>query len=187
LRKVGPLAAGDALLVLGAGGVGLSGIRMASRLCKAAPIVAEPDRAKWDLARAAGAAEVIDPGDGAALKTLLKATRGGAAAVVDFVGSGSSFDFGTGALRKGGKMVCVGLLGGASTIVPAMVALKAISIVGSYVGSLQELQELMAFVREGALPPLPVTLRPLAQANQALDDLRAGKVRGRTVLQTDTA
>jgi D-arabinose 1-dehydrogenase-like Zn-dependent alcohol dehydrogenase len=187
LRKVGPLANGDALLVLGAGGVGLSGIRMASRLCKVAPIVAEPDRAKWDLARDAGAAEVIDPGDAAALKALVKATRGGAAAVVDFVGSGSSFDFGTGALRKGGRMVCVGLLGGASTVVPAMVALKAISIVGSYVGSLQELQELMAFAREGALPPLPVTLRPLAQANQALDDLRAGKVRGRTVLQADAA
>jgi alcohol dehydrogenase/propanol-preferring alcohol dehydrogenase len=187
LRKVGPLADGDALLVLGAGGVGLSGIRMARRLCNIAPIVAEPDRAKWDLARAAGAVEVIDPSDPAALKALVKATRGGAAAVVDFVGSGNSFDFGYGALRKGGKMVCVGLLGGASSIVPAMVALKAVSIVGSYVGSLQELQELMAFAREGTLPPLPVTLRPLAEANAALDALRAGQVRGRTVLQADGA
>ena len=187
LRKVGPLAADDALLVLGAGGVGLSGIRMARRLCNVAPIVAEPDRAKWDLARGAGAADVVDPGDAAALKALVKATRGGAAAVVDFVGSGASFDFGYGALRKGGKMVCVGLIGGASSIVPAMVALKAVSIVGSYVGSLQELQELMAWAREGTLPPLPVTLRPLAEANQALDDLRAGKVRGRTVLQADAA
>jgi len=84
-------------------------------------------------------------------------------------------------------LVCVGLIGGASSIVPAMVALKAVSIVGSYVGSLQELQELMAWAREGTLPPLPVTLRPLAEANQALDDLRAGKVRGRTVLQADAA
>ncbi|HZN48820.1 MAG TPA: zinc-binding dehydrogenase, partial [Ramlibacter sp.] len=112
-----------------------------------------------------------------------KATRGGAAAVVDFVGSNASFDFGLGALRKGGKMVCVGLIGGASTVVPAMLALKAVSITGSYVGSLQELHELMALARAGALPPLPLNLRPLADANQALDELRAGKVRGRIVLR----
>jgi D-arabinose 1-dehydrogenase-like Zn-dependent alcohol dehydrogenase len=183
LRKVGPLAPEDALLVLGAGGVGLSGIRMARQLCNVAPIVAEPDRAKWDLAREAGASDVIDPGDAGTLKSFLKATRGGAAAVVDFVGSGASFDFGFGALRKGGKLVCVGLIGGSSTIVPAMLALKAVSITGSYVGSLQELHELMALARAGAMPPLPLSLRPLADANQALDDLRAGKVRGRTVLR----
>jgi len=183
LRRVGPLAPDDALLVLGAGGVGLSGIRMARHLCKVAPIVAEPDRAKWDLAREAGASDVIDPGEAVTLKSFLKATRGGAAAVVDFVGSNASFDFGLGALRKGGKMVCVGLIGGASTIVPAMLALKAVSITGSYVGSLQELHELMALARAGALPPLPLNLRPLGDANQALDELRAGKVRGRIVLR----
>jgi len=183
LRRVGPLAPDDALLVLGAGGVGLSGIRMARHLCKVAPIVAEPDRAKWDLAREAGASDVIDPGEAVTLKSFLKATRGGAAAVVDFVGSNASFDFGLGALRKGGKMVCVGLIGGASTVVPAMLALKAVSITGSYVGSLQELHELMALARAGALPPLPLNLRPLADANQALDELRAGKVRGRIVLR----
>ena len=183
LRKVGPLAAGDALLVLGAGGVGLSAVRMAKRLCGVAPVVAETDRGMWDLAREAGAGEVVDPAEAAALKSLLKATRGGAAAAVDFVGSGASFDFGLGALRKGGRLVCVGLLGGATGIVPAMLALKAVSVVGSYVGTLQELRDLMALAREDALPPLPVRLRPLAEANEALDDLRAGRVRGRAVLR----
>jgi D-arabinose 1-dehydrogenase-like Zn-dependent alcohol dehydrogenase len=146
-------------------------------------VVAEPDRAKWELAREAGARELVDPGDAGALKALLKASRGGAAAVVDFVGSGASFDFGAGALRKGGKLVCVGLLGGATGIVPAMLALKAISIVGSYVGTLQELRELIALAREGALPPLPVHARPLDEANEALSELRAGQVRGRAVLR----
>jgi D-arabinose 1-dehydrogenase-like Zn-dependent alcohol dehydrogenase len=102
---------------------------------------------------------------------------------VDFVGSGSSFEFGHAALRKGGRMVCVGLLGGSSTIVPAMLSLKSVALTGSYVGSLQELQELMALARAQALPELPVNLRPLAAANEALDDLRAGRVRGRTVLR----
>jgi D-arabinose 1-dehydrogenase-like Zn-dependent alcohol dehydrogenase len=98
------------------------------------------------------------------------------------VGSGNSFNFGFGALRKGGRLVCVGLLGGATPIVPALVSLKAVSVTGSYVGSLQELQELVELGRKGGLPELPLVLRPLAEANAAMDDLRAGKVRGRTVL-----
>lgn len=182
LRKVGQLAAGEPLLVLGAGGVGLSGIRLAQRLCGVAPIVAEPDKSKWELARAAGASDVIDPSAEGAAKALMKATGGGAAAVVDFVGSGTSFAFGFGALRKGGRMVCVGLLGGATPIVPAMVSLKAVSVIGSYVGSLQELREVIALGASGELPALPVVLRPLAETNAAMEDLRAGRVRGRTVL-----
>jgi alcohol dehydrogenase/propanol-preferring alcohol dehydrogenase len=182
LRKVGRLRPEDTLLVVGAGGVGLSGVRLAQRLCGVAPIVAEPDQAKWELARAAGAREVIDSTDPGALKSLMKATGGGAAVVVDFVGSGNSFAFGFGALRKGGRMVCVGLLGGATPIVPALISLKAVSVIGSYVGSLQELQELVELGRQGGLPELPLVLRPLAEANAAMDDLRAGKVRGRTVL-----
>ena len=43
--------------------------------------------------------------------------------------------------------MCVGLLGGAATVVPAMLSLKAVSLVGSYVGSLAEMQELLAIAR----------------------------------------
>ena len=97
--------------------------------------------------------------------------------------SGSSFTFGFGALRKAGKLVCVGLLGGSTNIVPAMVAMKAVSVIGSYVGSLGEMQELMALASTGVLPELPVSQQPLAEATQALDDLRAGRVRGRVILK----
>jgi len=183
LKKIEPLRAGDPLLVIGAGGVGLSGVRLARHLFDTAPIVAEVDHAKWDLAREAGAAEVIDPNADGALRALLKATGGGVAAALDFVGAGPSFAFGLGALRKEGRLVSVGLLGGSTAIVPAMLALKAVSVVGSYVGSLQELQELMAIARRGVLPELPVTPRPLADANATLDELRAGQVRGRNVLR----
>src|SRR5437016_3799316 len=55
LKKVAPLAAGDPLLIIGAGGVGLSGIRLARSLYQTPPIVAEIDQSKWDVAREAGA------------------------------------------------------------------------------------------------------------------------------------
>ena len=186
LKKAGPIGPGDTLVIIGAGGVGLSGIRLARQMFGVAPVVVEIDQSKWDIAREAGAGELVDPSADGAQKALLKAT-GGAAAVVDFVGAGASFSFGFGALRKGGKLVCVGLMGGSTPIVPAMVAMKAVSVIGSYVGSLAEMHELMALARSGVLPDMPVTPQPLAQATQALDELRAGRVRGRVILKPGVA
>jgi D-arabinose 1-dehydrogenase-like Zn-dependent alcohol dehydrogenase len=60
--------------------------------------------------------------------------------------------------------------------------MKAVTVQGSYVGSLAELRELFALANEQALPALPVVERPLAQADASLADLRAGRVRGRVVL-----
>ncbi|MCC6247450.1 MAG: alcohol dehydrogenase catalytic domain-containing protein [Rubrivivax sp.] len=183
LKKIGTPAAGDAVLVIGAGGVGLSGIRLAKQLLGVAPLVAEVDRAKWDVAREAGTADVFDPTADGAARTLMKATGGGVAAAIDFVGAPASFGFGLGALRKGGKLVCVGLFGGSAAVSPALISMKALSIAGSYVGSLAELRELLAFARQGRLPAMPVAARPLAEASQALDDLRAGRIKGRAILQ----
>ncbi len=186
LKKAGRIGPKDPIVIIGAGGVGLSGIRLARQMFGVAPIVAEIDEGKWEIARQAGAGQVIDPSADGALKALLKAT-GGAAAVIDFVGAGSSFAFGFGALRKGGKLISVGLLGGATPVVPAMVSMKAVSVIGSYVGSLAEMHELMAIARTGVLPDMPLTQRPLDQATGALDDLRAGRVRGRVILKTRVA
>jgi D-arabinose 1-dehydrogenase-like Zn-dependent alcohol dehydrogenase len=60
--------------------------------------------------------------------------------------------------------------------------LRAISIIGSYVGNLNELKELMELVKTGAVPAIPVATRPLAEVGQTLEDLRAGRIIGRVVL-----
>lgn len=59
---------------------------------------------------------------------------------------------------------------------------RMLTITGSYVGSLEELKELMALVKAGKVPPIPVATRPLSDANLVLDDMRAGKINGRVVL-----
>ena len=56
------------------------------------------------------------------------------------------------------------------------------ALIGSYVGSLEEAEDLIALMREGRIAPPLMRERPLSEANAALDDLRAGKVIGRTVL-----
>jgi alcohol dehydrogenase/propanol-preferring alcohol dehydrogenase len=183
LKKCAPLAATDALLIIGAGGVGLSGIRLAREMFHTPPIVAEIDRSKWDLALEAGAGQVIDPSEDGASRALLKATGGGVTAAIDFVGAGASFAFGFGALRKAGKLVCVGLYGGATPVSPAMLAMKAVTVQGSYVGSLADMHEVMAMARAGKLPGLPLTTRPLSEVVAAMADLKAGRIRGRTILR----
>lgn len=182
LKKTMPLAKGDQLLIIGAGGVGLNGVRLAKRVTGMAPIVADIDAAKRDAAMAAGAAGTLDPSEHAAVKNLIKATGGGVAAAIDFVGAEASAQFGFDVIRKGGKLVAVGLFGGAIRIALPLLPLRAISIHGSYVGSLAEMGELMALARSASFEAIPLAARPFSEAEAALQDLKAGRVVGRTIL-----
>lgn len=85
-------------------------------------------------------------------------------------------------LDKGGKLVVVGLFGGAMSLSVPMVTVRAASIIGSYIGSPVELRELIQLVQTKGMPKMPLDKRPLSEANEALADLRAGKVMGRVVL-----
>lgn len=182
LKKIGRLNDGHDLLIVGAGGVGLNAVALAKAMTGVAPIVADLDPVKREAALALGAKDAIDPRADGALKSLLKAT-GGVMASVDFAGSNSSFEFAYGSLRKGGHMVAVGLLGGTATISIGLHVMKGVRVSGSYVGSLIELRELLALAQTTALPALPITDAPLAQATASLEKLKAGEVIGRIVLQ----
>lgn len=181
LKKVGRLGAGESLLIIGAGGVGLAGVRFAKAVTGVAPIVADSDPAKEAAARAAGAADFVRADDQAA-KSIFKLT-GGVSAAIDFVGAESTARLGDRALRKGGKLVIVGLFGGALTLPLPLIPIRAIAIQGSYVGSLAELGELLALAKKGISQPMPITQRPLDQAGQSLADLRDGRITGRVVLK----
>jgi D-arabinose 1-dehydrogenase-like Zn-dependent alcohol dehydrogenase len=109
-------------------------------------------------------------------------TGGGAAAVVDFVGSEKTFAFASQTVRRGGKIIIVGLFGGAMQMPLPMFPFRTISIGGSMVGSLDDTREMMELVRAGKVDPIPYQKRPLSQANATLDDLREGKITGRVIL-----
>jgi propanol-preferring alcohol dehydrogenase len=102
--------------------------------------------------------------------------------VIDLVGSSSTVRLGADSLIKGGKLIVVGLFGGDITLPTPFFPLRAMTVQGSYVGSLTEIAELLDLVRRKGLPSIPVATRPLADVNAALDDLRVGKVIGRVVL-----
>jgi alcohol dehydrogenase, propanol-preferring len=182
LKRLASRAGRGPVLLVGLGGVGMMGLALASAMFDAPPLVADIDAGKRASALAAGAAAAFDPADPTARKAVVAAT-GGVHAVCDFVGSEASLAFATGVLAKGAKVVVTGLLGGGFSTAVAMFPLRAMTIEGILTGTLAEAEELLAVVRGGAAPPVPMTERPLVEAQSALDDLRAGRVVGRTVLK----
>ena len=84
LRKAGTITAEDPLMIIGAGGVGQSAIRLCTAIHGVGASVADIDPAKRQAALEAGATRAADPLDPDARRNLLKAT-GGYAAVIDFV------------------------------------------------------------------------------------------------------
>jgi D-arabinose 1-dehydrogenase-like Zn-dependent alcohol dehydrogenase len=171
-----------AVLLVGLGGVGMMGLAIAHTLFRQPPIVADIDAAKRDAALAAGAAQAFDPSDPQARKAIMAATGGGVMSAGDFAGSEKSLQFATGVLARGGKVVVTGLLGGTFAMPVAMFAIKAMTIEGTLTGTLAEARELIELACSGKIAPIATRDRPLEEAQAALDDLRAGRVVGRTVL-----
>ena len=181
LKKIGPLGVSDVLLIIGAGGVGFSAVRLAKPVTGLSPVVAELDPAKRKAVLENGAVQAIDPAVEGAAKQFVVST-GGAAAAIDFVGSETSVRFGTSALRKGGKLVVVGLFGGMLQMPIPFFPLRCLSVQGSNVGTLAEFKKVITLGQKGMVPPIPYSTRPLSEATQTLSDLKAGRIVGRVVL-----
>jgi D-arabinose 1-dehydrogenase-like Zn-dependent alcohol dehydrogenase len=186
LKRLGGRAERGPALLVGLGGVGMMGLAIARALFRQAPIVADIDAEKRKAALAAGAAAAYDPSDPQTRRAVIAAT-GGVLAVCDFVGSEKSLQFATGVLARGGKVVVTGLLGGTFSMAAAMFAIKAMTIEGTLTGTLAEAGELLDLARAGKIAPIQTSDRPLDQAQAALDDLRAGRIVGRTVLAPESS
>src|SRR5262249_30729290 len=164
--------------------LGLMCLALHTAMCGHSAIVVDIDPAKREAAKKAGAKAVVDGGASDASQQIIDMTNGGALGGSDLGGSSQSARVGYGRLIQGGKFVVVGLYGGDLTVSLPPIPMRALTIQGSYVGSLPEMKELIDLVRRTGLPPVPVATRPLADVNAVMDQLRAGKVIGRVVLTT---
>ena len=180
--KLPPLAPADRVAVIGCGGVGMAGIAVLRARGAKNIVACDIDDAKLDSARKLGAKFAVNTRAPDAAQQLQ-----GIAGAIDFVGMPATAALGIGALRNGGRYVVVGLYGGELVHPLPPIAQRAIGIQGSYVGSLQELKEVVALAKKGKLKPMPVETRPAEQANQSLEDLKGGRVVGRVVLDFEGA
>ena len=180
--KLPPLTPSDRVAVIGCGGVGMAGIAVLRAKGVKNIVACDIDETKLAAAGKLGAKFMVNTRAADAAQQLQ-----GIAGAIDFVGTPATAALGIAALRKGGRYVLVGLHGGELVHPLPPIAQRAIGIVGSYVGNLQELKAVVALAKKGKLKPMPVATRPAAEANAALEDLIAGKVIGRVVLDFEAA
>ena len=182
LKKVESTLTTEPVVIIGAGGVGLMGVTLARKMGAKDVIIVDIDAGKRDAAMKAGATAAVDGSAADAVAQIQKATGGGAWAVIDFVGSSQTVNLAVASITKGGSVVVVGLFGGDVTVPTPYLPLRAMTLRGSYVGSQTDIAELLELVNRTGVPPVPIRTRPLAEVNDALNDLRAGRVTGRVVL-----
>jgi D-arabinose 1-dehydrogenase-like Zn-dependent alcohol dehydrogenase len=179
--KLPELTKSDRVAVIGCGGVGLAGVSVLRARGVKNIVACDIDPKKLETAQKLGANQAVDTRAPDAAQKL--AGIGGA---IDFVGTPATAALGIAALRKGGRYVLVGLHGGELVHPLPPIAQRAIGIVGSYVGNLQELKEVVALAKKKKLKPLPIETRTGDKANDALQDLNAGRVAGRVVLDFES-
>ena len=173
------LGAGDAVAVIGAGGLGHIAVQLLKLLTPAAVIAVDRSREALDLALELGADHAVTS-DAGVVASVRDVSGGGVQAVVDFVGDGEVPLQAIDMLRRGGTYFVVGY-GGTLEVPLATIVVNELTVVGNLVGTHAELEELVGLAAAGR-----VTVRsrqyPLAEINQAVDDLRNGRVLGRAVL-----
>ena len=127
----------------------------------------------------AGASEAFAPDEETEIRNKIGI---GSAAAIDFVGRPETTDLGLTLVKKGGMVIVVGLYGGSLKLSLPLVPMRSMTLRGSYVGELRELKELVNIIKSGKIKLISVKKQGLETANQAMSDLRSGKVNGRIVL-----
>lgn len=174
----GGVRAGDRVLVLGAGGVGLAAVLVAGAV-GAQAVVADPSPAARTRALELGAVAAVDPAEA----TPGEGELGDVRVAVEAAGRPESLALGVRALRSGGVLVQVGLLAADPAVpVPEMVA-RELSLVGSHGMGVADYPRLLALVDDGRLDPARLVTRRVG-----LDDapavLAAPPVAGEVVVVT---
>jgi NADPH:quinone reductase-like Zn-dependent oxidoreductase len=165
---------GQSLLVQGAGGAVATAVIVLGRAAGLRVAVATRSQERGSQAQAIGAHEWVALGD-----------RGGGPydIVIDPVGE-ASWKYSVASLRPGGCLVTCG----ASTgfIAPtnlARVFSKQLRILGSTMGTRQELDRLVAFLVMSGARPVVDSVRPLTEAHQQFARLIDGSTFGKLVVQ----
>ncbi len=177
----------ELLVIIGAGGLGTTAIQLASRTTSARIVALDIDDGKLKLASSLGADQTINTkvlSKKDVVDAIKKENKGrGADAVIDFVGSPATSELGFEALTKQGRLVLVGLFGGAASFPLPLFPLRGAQATGSFTGTLTELSELVQLAASGVVRPVVSGRYSLEEANDVLEKLARGEIAGRALLR----
>jgi propanol-preferring alcohol dehydrogenase len=169
---------GQRLAVFGVGGLGHLAVQIGRELGAEVTAI-DISEEKLELAKSLGASSVFNAGSKSAVKEL----RGKGGVHVALVASAAkaAYDMAFSCVRPTGTLLVVGLPAENICFPPIVMASLEVRIQASAVGTRQDVREVLALAAAGKIH-CRVGTRPLAEANEALDQLRSGQVSGRIVL-----
>lgn len=186
LKTRARLAAGETVLIWGAGGgVSLAALQIAIEL-GARVLVTGSSEAKLEKARELGAEAGFNhvtrtPEEIA--REVRQRTSGGVDVVVDSVGA-NTWEASLRALRPGGRLVTCGATSGPEVALDIRrLFWFQWSLLGSTMGTRQEFAEIMALASAGKLWPVIDSVVPLAQARSAYERMARGEQLGKLVIE----
>ncbi len=176
--KVAGLRPGETASIIGIGGLGHLALQYAHVL-GARVIAVDVEEAKLDLARALGAdftvnAKTTDP-------VQAVSDYGGADVAVVTAASARTFEQAYASLRRGGRLVCVGLPADDKITISVFdTVLNGKSVIGSIVGTRKDLADVFALHAAGRTRVIAEP-RQLQDVNACFDDVLSGHVPARLV------
>jgi propanol-preferring alcohol dehydrogenase len=176
--KVANVAPAETVVVFGIGGLGHLALQYA-RIAGAFVIAVDVEDHKLELATRLGADHVVN----AAREDPVEAVQrlGGADVAVALAASSASFDQAFASLRRGGRLVCVALPAEGTIQLPIFdTVLKGISVIGSIVGTRNDLTDVFALHAAGRTEVVAVE-RKLDEVNESIAEVLAGNVPARIV------
>jgi NAD+-dependent secondary alcohol dehydrogenase Adh1 len=181
VRKAIPLLyPGTTCVLIGAGGLGHIGIQCLAALTATTVVVVDRNPDALELAARLGARHTV-LADGGQLRAVADLTGGaGADVVLDFVAEQGAERDGFAMTRRAGSYYVIGY-GGTVEIPTLDIISTERNIIGNIVGTYNDLAELMVLAEAGKVT-LHTKTYPLESAVEAIQDLDAGRVRGRAIL-----
>ncbi len=176
--KSANIVTGQRLAVLGVGGLGHLAVQF-GRALGAEVIAIDISEEKLELARSLGAADTLNAATTDVVKQLRR--KGGAHVSLVTSAAKAAYDTAFSGLRPTGTLLVVGLPAESICFPPILMAAREVRIQASTVGTRKDLREVLSMAAAGKVR-CQVVARPLAEANEVLDQLRKGQVSGRIVL-----
>ncbi|RTE81517.1 hypothetical protein BHE90_003970 [Fusarium euwallaceae] len=176
IKKLMPLKPHEPILLIGAGGVGLTEISMLKALGHKNIISADISPEKRAAALKAGATAVVDSAAQEAFDRIIEAAGGPLPGAIDFVACKQTAELALACVGKGGKVIAVGLVGGEMSISMVPFTFTCKSLIGNITGNPQHMREVSELARSGRLESIPITEVPWEQANKAIQRLAEGKM-----------
>lgn len=183
--QVSGVRPGQWLAIWGAGGLGNMAIQFARNVFNARVIAIDIQDEKLALARESGAEITLNPGKEDVPARIHELTGGGAHSAIVVAVARSAFNQAVNSVRAGGKVVCVAVPAGELSLNIVKTVLDGIQIVGSLVGTRQDLAEAFQHALAGRVRPI-VQPRKLEELNAIFKEMDDGTIQGRMVIDLRT-